>query len=559
MKHVNMLLKRFMKSRELALMVGIQFLCAAKDMGGIFALAYATDEILNRGHIIQAFMIISVIMLIGVLLTVVDNYYKESLLVKIRKGMLSAYEEKLRTIRLDQMEALDTNQLLNEYSGDLARICYWFQWRLPKVIQLVIYLAIAFAYSVSCSAVLTLTVMPAVVIMVPFLMKIVGKLGMIAQEERKTSDSIMKKISEIFFGTEMIKSFGIEEIIEEKVNQQLQEKQRLDYRSAVYKAFSKALSFIISYLPGILAGLAGAWFLMKGEITVGFLVAFIQMVMGRVSFSFPELSEYVAATHEMDVYAERVLNFLARPDEVSSGTFGSSAMVRPVVSFEHVGFAYPGRTPILVDLSFSVNQGEKVSLVGQSGCGKSTILKLIMGYYNDLYTGSIKIKGVELRDWNPKALQMVLAPIFQDNILFSGTVKDNLAMVDRFGKMEEICNEFDFSEEFLNKEVGEKGIKVSGGQRQQIALVRGQLKQAEIYLLDEPLANVDKTTESRILAQMRKAMKGRTVLLVEHCLEAVIDSDKICYIEDGTVAEEGMHDELMKKEGRYASLFTQRA
>ncbi len=562
MKYVKLFLKRFLHPGENLRLIVMEFLFAAKDLGSVFCLAYAADIITGGGHALPAFVLMGAVMLIGVAVSATETWCKEKLLVKLRKRLLDAYEEKLMTIKLEKMEDMDRGKLMNSFSGDISKICSWFQWTWPKIINLAFYLIGAIIYSVSRSPLLSLCVIPAVMVLVPILSKIVGKLGLSVEKERKSSDNIIKKISELFAGTELIKTFSLEDSMLRRVDEQLREKEKQDRSAAFYRVLGRSLSFLISYMPGILAGLVGGWFLLHGRISVGFLIAFIQMVMGRIAYAFPQFSDYISTTRETGIYLQRIFAFLDQADEVAdpvrmdSGICGSLSDQEILIEFEHVSFAYPGREPVLKDVSFRIHKGEKVAFVGCSGCGKSTVLKLCMGYYADQISGTIRIGSLPVQAWDPEELRKHLAPVFQDSYLFSGTVRENLVLKpEKEDEAQQAYDAFGLDESLLDAQVGEGGVKVSGGQRQRIALARGVLKEAKIYLLDEPLANLDYVTEAQILKQMDTALAGRTVLLVEHRLEAVTGSDRIYYLEGGVIKEEGTHEELMALSGGYAALF----
>ena len=562
MKYVKLFLKRFLHPGENLRLIVMEFLFAAKDLGSVYSLAYAADVITGGGRALPAFLLMGIVMLIGVAISATETWCKEKLLVKLRKRLLDAYEEKLMTIKLEKMEDMDRGKLMNSFSGDISKICSWFQWTWPKIINLAFYLIGAIIYSVSRSPLLSLCVIPAVMVLVPILSKIIGKLGLSVEKERKSSDNIIKKISELFAGTELIKTFSLEDSMLRRVDEKKKKKKKQDRSVAFYRVLGRSLSFLISYMPGILAGLVGGWFLLHGRISVGFLIAFIQMVMGRIAYAFPQFSDYISTTRETGIYLERIFAFLNQPDEAAEAVRMNSEIVSSLmdqeilIEFDHVSFAYPGREPVLKDVSFRVHKGEKVAFVGRSGCGKSTVLKLCMGYYADQISGIIRIGSLPVQEWDPEELRKHLAPVFQDSYLFSGTVRENLVLKpEKEDEEQQAYDAFGLDESLLDAQVGEGGVKVSGGQRQRIALARGVLKEAEIYLLDEPLANLDYVTEAQILKQMDTALAGRTVLLVEHRLEAVTGSDRIYYLEGGVIKEEGTHEELMALSGGYAALY----
>ena len=549
MKNLIALIERFKNGHLLLALIFVSILCVAKDLGGVITLAIATDRVISGSGVPQAFSAMAIVMLSGILIVALDRYVKGRVILQLRQQLLKQYEEKLLTIRMEELENMQPGQLLSQYTGDIQKIGNWFERTLPQIIQLIFYLLGGLGYAFSQSVSLTLSVVPAVAIAMPVLMHIVKKLDNSVSKERKVADKAVHKVGELLTGLEFIKTYNLEETMGASIDQQLAEKEMQDLRTARNKGSMNAVSYFISYLPGIFAGLLGGWYLMQGRITAGFLVGFIQIIMGRVAYALPQFADYLASSRESEVYAARILEYLRKADESTLAATRQKLAVPALIEFSHVRFTYPGRSEVLSDLSFTVHRGEKVALVGPSGCGKSTILRLALGYYADQYEGSIRLFGTELRDYAPAALREKLAPVFQDNFLFAGTVQENLAML---GEPEAVASTMGFSDSMLARDVGDGGNMLSGGQRQRVAIARALMKEAEVYLLDEPMASLDHVTQSQLCAELKRVLAGRTQLMVEHRYEAIMDADRIYYIDGGRVVEQGRHEELMARGGLYA-------
>ena len=258
----------------------------------------------------------------------------------------------------------------------------------------------------------------------------------------------------------------------------------------------------------------------------------------------------------------------ARPIVTEKSTATPADTLSPTVSFEEVSFAYPGgRRAAHEGLSFTVNAGERVGFVGPSGVGKSSIVRLLLRFY-DPDNGAVKIGGYDLKDLNFDDIRAQIAVVNQDTYLFHGTVADNL----RVGKpdatpaeLEKACQAAN-AHEFVallpqgyDTVIGERGIRLSGGQRQRIAIARAILRDAPILVLDEALSAVDAENEAIIQVALNRLMQGRTTLIFAHRLSSVIDADRILVLNEGAIAEQGTHAQLMREGGVYHSLMAGQA
>ncbi|HEY6386578.1 MAG TPA: ABC transporter ATP-binding protein [Candidatus Acidoferrum sp.] len=233
------------------------------------------------------------------------------------------------------------------------------------------------------------------------------------------------------------------------------------------------------------------------------------------------------------------------------------------IEFQNVAFAYNDEAKVLTDVSFSIKAGQMVGVVGPTGCGKSTIVSLIPRFY-DPTVGSVKIDGVDLRDYKFLALRDQIGYVLQETILFAGSVRDNIAYgrenvtEAQIVEAAKLANADEFIQRMphgYDTMVGERGDTLSGGQRQRIGIARAIVRNNPILILDEPTAALDTESEQLVMEGLEHLMKGRTVITIAHRLSTIRDADKIVVLKGGVVAEQGTHDELLSRNGVYAELY----
>lgn len=234
------------------------------------------------------------------------------------------------------------------------------------------------------------------------------------------------------------------------------------------------------------------------------------------------------------------------------------------IEFKDVWFEYVENVPVLKNINLQIKQGETIALVGNSGGGKTTIVNLLPRFY-DIKSGSISIDGIDIRDYTLESLRQNIAVVFQDNFLFSGTIRDNILLGNENATEEQInqavkmayLDEFIASlQEGLNTQIGERGILLSGGQKQRVAIARAFLKDAPIIILDEATSALDNKAEAIVQKAIDNLMQDKTVFVIAHRLSTVRNADKIAVINEGQLVELGNHDELMSIEnGQYKALY----
>lgn len=299
----------------------------------------------------------------------------------------------------------------------------------------------------------------------------------------------------------------------------------------------------------------------NGKITIGDLVlllTLIQQVTGPLSGMSFFIDMYQRAAANSKDYIE-AMNI--KPEAVST-SHKSLNVKKADISFSNVDFRYGQDDKVLHDITFNINPGKKLALVGESGGGKTTITNLLMGLYKPI-AGSVKINGTDISKVSLPSLRKSIATVFQDSGLFSGTIRENIAYGRPSASDEEIieaakiANAYDFIfnyEKGLETEIGERGVKLSGGQKQRISIARAVLKDAPILILDEATSSLDSRSEVRVQEALDRLMKNRTVLIIAHRLSTIADVDTIVTLDAGQIDEVGSPSKLAKTDGLYAQL-----
>ncbi|NND14298.1 MAG: ABC transporter ATP-binding protein [Acidimicrobiia bacterium] len=330
----------------------------------------------------------------------------------------------------------------------------------------------------------------------------------------------------------------------------------------ISSAFTPLIRMAI--LVGFVATLVlGGRYVTEGSMAVAsytimvFLTQRLLWPLTRLGETFDQYQRAMAST-------DRILNLLDTPIAIEEGSvLLAEDEVAGRVTFDHVSFAYANEVPVLDDLSFDVPAGATVAIVGSTGAGKSTVIKLLLRFY-DPTAGSIQVDGIDIRTLSFASLRGAIGLVSQDVFLFHGTVRENIAYgrpeaaIERVIEAATIAEAHEFIMSFpdgYDTIVGERGQKLSGGQRQRISLARAILKDPPILVLDEATSSVDNETEAAIQRSLEKISIDRTTVVIAHRLSTVRHADNIVVLDAGGVSEQGNHDDLLRKDGMYAALW----
>ena len=383
----------------------------------------------------------------------------------------------------------------------------------------------------------------------------------------KINAEVKGRLTETLGGIRVIKGFNAEEQEHKVFEAGVEELFQNVKKSLTTTAFmTSSATFLIGIATTGVMGYGG-YKIMQGELTIGDLLMFTVLLgtmvapIVQMSNIGSQLTEALAGLDR----TEELMNMVPEADESRRTLVLDN--IKGDMTFKSVSFSYEEEKEVLHDISFEVASGSVVALVGSSGSGKTTIAGLAASFLNPR-SGKITVDGKDMSKVELNSFRQHLGVVLQDDFLFEGTIRENILFPRPNASGEELqqavraayVDEFtDRFEDGLDTLIGERGIKLSGGQRQRIAIARAVLANPKILILDEATSNLDTESEALIQKSLAKLTEGRTTFVIAHRLSTIRKADQILVIEDGHIAEQGTHDELIAKEGRYYHLFTYQA
>ncbi len=501
--------------------------------------------------------------LCSALFSFIQGFIMTGVSQKLTYRMRKEISEKIDRLPMGYFDKMTHGEILSRITNDVDTLSQSLNQSATQVITSVATIIGVLVMMLSISPLMTVIAL----LILPVAMGLIGMIVKRSQkyfkEQQEYLGYVNGQVEEVYGGHNIVKAFNKEEDAIEAFDK---DNERL-YHSAWKSQFLSGMMMPIMQFVGNLGYVAvvilGGYLAIKKTIEVGDIQSFIQYVR---NFTQPiqQVAQVANMLQSTAAASERVFEFLEEPEE-------EAAPKNPVhlanpqgnVEFEHVNFGYNPDHTIIQDFSVKVKPGQKIAIVGPTGAGKTTMVKLLMRFY-DVSGGAIKVDGHDIREFDRGELRRMFGMVLQDTWLFKGSIEDNI----RYGKLdathEDVVKAADaaYAHRFIqtlpggyNMELNEEASNVSQGQKQLLTIARAILADPKILILDEATSSVDTRTEVRIQKAMDNLMKGRTSFIIAHRLSTIRDADMILVMKEGDIVEMGRHEELLAKNGFYADLY----
>lgn len=529
---------------------------------GLMAKITGTGGI-NFNKINEIIVILVILYLISLLFSFLQGFIMSNVSAKISYKLRKQLIEKINRLPMKFFDSKTHGEVLSRITNDVDMLTQSLNQSVTQLIMSISTLIGIFIMMVSINIPMAIVVLLIVPLCMLVLGKVVKKSQIFFANQQKYLGVLNGHVEEIYGGHDIVKAFNGEEKAKDTfcdINHELYE---TAWKSQFLSTMMHPIMTFIGNLSYVLVSLLGGYMVIKDKIEVGDILSFTQYArtfMQQIS----QIAQIMNMVQQAIAASERVFEFLAEPEEIETAKDGVTVEhVEGNIEFDHVHFGYNPDKIIINDFSAKVKKGSKIAIVGPTGAGKSTMIKLLMRFY-DVNSGSIKVDGTDIRDFKREDLRSLFGMVLQDTWLFSGTVADNV----RYGKLDatlaevrEACKTASVDHfiktlpEGYDMIINEDADNISGGQKQLLTIARVILADPKILILDEATSSVDTRTELLIQDAMDKLMEGRTSFIIAHRLSTIKNADMIIVMQDGDIVETGTHDSLLKKDGAYAKLY----
>ena len=477
-------------------------------------------------------------------------------------GLRRAIAEKIDRVPVGYFERNSIGDTLSRITNDVDTLGQSLNQGVTQMITSITTLigVVAMMLSINLAMTgITLVMLPVSLVLIMVVVKLSQK-HFRAQQEKL--GEINGQVEETFSGHAIVRAFNQEQACEKRFGETNDKLYESAWKSQFLSGLMQPVMNFVGNLGYVAVALAGSVFAVQGAITVGDIQAFIQYV---TNFTQPitQLTQVSNVLQQMAAAAERIFAFLEEEEVAPEEPKAQTSQVSCNVEFDHVRFGYSPDKPVINDFSAKVSEGQTVAIVGPTGAGKTTMVKLLMRFY-DVDAGAIRIGGVDARDFSRSDVRSMFGMVLQDTWLFSGTIRENI----RYGKLDATDEEVEAAaragcvHHFITTLPGgydfvinEDATNISQGQRQLLTIARAILANRRMLILDEATSSVDTRTEERIQRAMDNLMEGRTSFVIAHRLSTIRSADLILVMQHGDIVEQGTHDELLARGGFYAELY----
>ena len=482
---------------------------------------------------------------------------------KICYRMRKEISRKINRMPMKYFESRTYGEVLSRITNDVDTLGQGLNQSITTIITSVATLVGVLIMMLSISPLMTLIAIVILPISMALISFVVKKSQKYFKDQQEYLGHINGQVEEVYGGHLVIKAFNREKDTIEEFNRTNEILYQSAWKSQFLSGMMQPIMMFVGNLGYAAVALSGGLLAIRGTITIGDIQAFIQYVK---NFTQPiqQIAQVINQVQSMAAASERVFEFLNEEEEDQTVEHPADvSAVTGTVDFDHVQFGYNPDQTIIKDFSAHVKPGQKIAIVGPTGAGKTTMVKLLMRFY-DVNSGSIKLDGHDVRDFNRRELRDAFGMVLQDTWLFKGTIMENI----RYGRLEATDEEViaaakaAHADHFIKTlpggyqmELNEDASNVSQGQKQLLTIARAILADNKILILDEATSSVDTRTEVTIQKAMDNLMRGRTSFVIAHRLSTIRNADLILVMKDGDIVEQGNHEELLEKNGFYENLY----
>ena len=517
---------------------------------------------IDMDAIVKAIVIILALYVSASLVTCTSNYVMITVMQKLAWNMRNSISEKINRMPLKYFDKVSVGDVLSRITNDVDTISSALNSSITTLVQAVVQFVGVTIIMFATSGRLALTAIAASVLGFVFMFSIIKRSRRYFQQQQKNLGDMNGHIEEMYSGHDIVRVYGAVGQAKEEFGRINDNLYNSSWKSQFFGGLMQPLMGFIGSFGYVAVCVVGAALTMSGSIRFGTIVAFISYVK---LFTNPltQISQAANSLMSAGAAGERVFGFL-NEEEMPDDSMCSARLgdIRGEVEFDHVRFGYDEDKPVINDFSAKIESGQKVAIVGYTGAGKTTMVNLLMRFY-ELWSGSIKIDGVPISEMKRSEIHSMFGMVLQDTWLFEGTYRENIAYGNKDVTDDQIkaaCRLVGMDHFIMTLPDGYDTVlsdrsSLSSGQRQLLTIARAMVENAPMIILDEATSSVDTRTEALVQCAMDKLTEGRTSFVIAHRLSTIRDADLILVMDKGDVVESGTHKELLARDGLYRELY----
>lgn len=501
--------------------------------------------------------------ILSAIFSYIESWIMSGISKKTTYRLRKEISEKIKKLPMRYFDSKTTGETLSVITNDVDTLQQSLNESSTELVTSIV--TVIGIFIMMCTINVSLAILTALVLPIAsfFVMAVMKRSQKYFQNQQKYLATVDGEVEEMLSGHMVVKAFNAEEKLIEEFEVENKKLYEAGWKSQFLSGLMHPIMNFIGNLNYAIIAIVGAYYCAKGRITVGNIQSFVQY---SKNFTQPiaRLAQVMNQIQSMIAAAERIFEFLEETEEEDKGTLQVPLeKIKGNIEFQHVRFGYNQDKIIIKDFNAKVKSGQKIAIVGPTGAGKTTMIKLLMRFYT-VREGAILIDGHNINEFKRSDLRNIFGMVLQDTWLFSGTIMENL----RYGKLDATDDEvieaaktahvhhfIQTQQDAYNMILNEETNNISGGQKQLLTIARAILANPKVMILDEATSNVDTRTEILIQKAMDELMKGRTSFIIAHRLSTIKNADLILVMKDGDIVEVGNHEELIKKNGFYADLY----